>query len=162
MSKKNNVTRFLESEGVSYKAHTIPSKKLSAIEVSHYLQLPPQQVFKSIVLEGEKEKKGLLAVVPATCEVNPKKVAKNAGLKKVKVASLRAAETRTGLQAGGISPLALINKGFRIFLDKSAKNHSTIVISAGERGLQIEINPNVVIRLTGAGLGGLCYQTSGV
>jgi len=156
MGRKNNVTRFLDAKGIPYQVHVIPKEKLSALQVAQILEFPPGKVFKSIVLEAENDKKGLLAVIPADSEVSVKKVARLAGVKKVKVATLINAEEKTGLQAGGISPLALINKRFSVFLDASANLQKSIVISAGERGLQIEIAPGDLIGVTSACYGNLC------
>ncbi|MEA2007669.1 MAG: YbaK/EbsC family protein, partial [Chloroflexota bacterium] len=83
--------------------------------------------------------KAILAVIPGGREVNLKALAKAAGEKKVKAATQANAESLTKLQAGGISPLALINKGFDIFLDASAETHEEIYISGGERGINIRL-----------------------
>jgi len=72
--------------------------------------------------------------------------------KKVHLPTEREAEQLTGLQAGGISPLALINKGFQVVLDSSAEDHSEIHISGGQRGLNIKLPVADLIRLTRARL----------
>lgn len=64
--------------------------------------------------------------------------------------TLREAEALTGLKAGGISPLALINKGFQVVIDESAIKRITILISGGQRGLQIQLAAQDLIRLTNA------------
>ena len=69
-----------------------------------------------------------------------KKLARQIGEKKVKLAAHNQAEQMTGLKVGGISPLALLNKGFVNLLDSSATNHKTVCISAGKRGLNLEMN----------------------
>ena len=161
MPEKNNVTRMLEAKGIPYYTHTVPAEKLSALEIAELLNLNPKRVFKTIVLQGEKGKKGLLAVIPATGNVHPKKAAQLVGMKKTRVTTMREAETLTGLLAGGISPLALINKGFRVLLDESALRCDTVYLSGGKRGLQIEMKPDDLIRLTKAQCGALVSQAAG-
>ena len=74
------------------------------------------------------------------------------GEKKVHLPTEREAEALTGLQAGGISPLALLNKGFRVLLDSSAREKAEIHISGGQRGLNVRLPVEALIRLTNARL----------
>ncbi len=148
MANKNNVTRLLDAKNITYQALEIPDRKLNALEVAAYLNVPPETVFKTIVVERNKQGKAILALVSATGEVDVKKLAKAAGEKKVGVTTLERAERLTGLRAGGISPLALINKGFDVYLDKSALILDEIIISGGMRGLQIALSPKELIKLT--------------
>ncbi len=150
MAATNNVTRMLDARNIPYTVFEIPAEKLSALEVSDYLHLPPEDVFKTIVLHREKSGKPVLSVVPATGEVSPKKLAGFLNEKKVSVTTLREAEALTGLQAGGISPLALIHKGFQVVIDESAIKRKTILISGGQRGMQIQLAAQDLIRLTNA------------
>jgi len=146
----NNVTRMLDAKLNHYQAHTVPEKKISALEVAKFLAISPEAVFKTIVAEREKKGKAILAVVPATGEVDVKKLAKAVGEKKVHVATLERAESLTGLRAGGISPLALIQKGFQVVLDDSALALEAITISGGQWGLQITLSPQDLEKLTNA------------
>jgi Cys-tRNA(Pro)/Cys-tRNA(Cys) deacylase len=82
--------------------------------------------------------------------VDLKRVASALGEKKVRLPTEREAEALTGLQAGGISPLALLNKGFRTLIDLAAREHADIHISGGERGLNIKLSVDDLARLTGA------------
>ena len=145
-----NVTRMLDAKGIPYRGLEIPNKKMNALEVATYLEVPPEAVFKTIVAEREKQGKAILALVPATGEVDVKKLAKAAGEKKVAVTTLEKAEKLTGLRAGGISPLALLHKGFEVYLDTSALGLDEIIISGGQWGLQIEIAPQDLMELTHA------------
>ncbi len=77
-------------------------------------------------------------------------VAAAVGEKKVYLPTERDAETLTGLQAGGISPLALINKGFRVLIDASAREHAEIHVSGGQRGLNIKLSLDDFMKLTNA------------
>ena len=117
----NNVTRMLESRKVAFTALDVPVQKLSALEVAELLNVLPETVFKTIVAKREKGGKPILALVPATGEVDNKALAAALNEKKVHVTSQAEAEALTGLRAGGISPLALVNKGFQVLIDSSAE-----------------------------------------
>ncbi len=107
-------------------------------------------MFKTIVVIREGKGKPLLAVVPATGEVDLKALAKAVGEKKLHLPTEREAERLTGLQAGGISPLALINRGFQVVLDASAQAFAEIHISGGQRGLNIRLPVQALIELVNA------------
>ena len=109
MAIVNNVTRFLDSRKVRYTAFETPAEKLGAMETAQLLGLEPEAVFKTIVVTREKPKKPLLVVVPGPSSVDLKLLAAAVGEKKVHLPTEREAEQLTGLQAGGISPLALVN-----------------------------------------------------
>ena len=150
MPPVNNVTRFLDSQKVSYTAFETPPEKLGARGTAEFLQVPLAMVFKTIVVTREKPKKPILVVVPGGSAVDLKLLAAFLGEKKVHLPTEREAEGLTGLQAGGISPLALINKGFQVVLDSSAQRYSEIHISGGQRGLNIKLPVVDLVRLTKA------------
>lgn len=152
MTITNNVTRMLDAKKVAYTAHPLPAEKLGAQEVAEFLHLPPGQIFKTIVAVRTGPGKPVLAVIPGDRELDLKLAATVIKEKKLKVAMHDQAEALTGLQTGGISPLALINKGFQILLDRTAQEHATILVSGGQRGLNIELTPADLIKLTGARL----------
>ena len=81
-----------------------------------------------------------------------KKLAKAVGEKKVYLTTQKEAEHLTRLQAGGISPLALINRGFQVLIDRSAQSHGQIHVSGGQRGLNIRLPVNDLAKLTNARL----------
>ena len=118
----NNITRLLDSKKIKYTAFALPPEKLGAQETARRLNVPPEQVFKTIVAKRDKPGKPILAVIPGPCELDLKALATALGEKKVHLTTQREAETLTGLQAGGISPLALINKGFQVVIDSAAQN----------------------------------------
>lgn len=152
MPPVNNVTRFLDSQKVSYIALETPAEKMSARETAEFLRVPPEQVFKTIVVTREKPGKPILVVIPGVKVVDLKSLAAFLGEKKVHLPTEREAEILTGLRAGGISPLALLNKGFRVVLDSSAQNYEAIHVSGGQRGLNIRLPVADLIRLTKAQL----------
>ncbi len=139
MPPTNNVTRFLDSKKVKYTAFERPSEKLGALETARRLNVPPEQVFKTIVAARDKPGKPILGVIPGNRELDLKALAAALGEKKIHLPTQREAEQLTGLQAGGISPLALINKGFQVIIDQSAQNFSEIHVSGGQRGLNIRL-----------------------
>lgn len=146
----NNITRFLDSRKVSYTAFELPAEKLGAIETAHRLGVPIDQVFKTIVILREKPGKAILAVIPGNCQANLKAIASTANEKKVRLPTQKEAEQLTGLQAGGISPLALINKGFQVLIHQSAENFENIHISGGQRGLNLRLSVKALAELTHA------------
>lgn len=139
MPAVNNITRLLDSRKIHYTALATPEEKLGAKETAQYLGVDPACVFKTIVVTREKPKKPLLVLVPGPASVDLKAVASAVGEKKVHLPTEREAEQLTGLQAGGISPLALLNKGFQVLIDSSARNFEGIHISGGQRGLNIKL-----------------------
>lgn len=156
MPPVNNVTRFLDSRKVSYTAFETPPEKLGALEVAHLLDVEPASVFKTIVVTREKPRKPLLVVVPGTSSVDLKLLASALGEKKVHLPTEREAEELTGLQAGGISPLALINKGFQVVIDSSAQDFPQIHVSGGQRGINIRLSPADLAKLTNARFASVC------
>src|SRR5512146_1670243 len=148
----NNVTRFLDSRKVAYQTYETPAEKLGALETARLLNIDPKMVFKTIVVTREKPKKPLLAVVPGPSNVDLKLLAAALNEKKVHLPTEREAEQLTGLQAGGISPLALINKGFQVVVDSTAQAYPEIHVSGGQRGLNIRLPVAALIKLTNARL----------
>ncbi len=156
----NNVIRLLQSRRVAFTAHELPAEKLGAIETAQILGVPPEQVFKTIVITRLGRGKPILAVVPGSSEVDLKRVAQATGEKKVHLPTEKEAEQLTGLQAGGISPLALIQRGFQVLVDESAMSYERIFISGGQRGLDIELPVGDLVKLTNARLANIGTNSS--
>ncbi|MGZ9222263.1 MAG: YbaK/EbsC family protein [Anaerolineales bacterium] len=152
MPNVNNVTRFLDSRKIAYSAFETPAEKLGALETAEFLGVPPEIVFKTIVVTREKPKKPVLAVIPGPNSVELKLLAAFLGEKKVYLPTEREAEQLTGLQAGGISPLALLNKGFQVVIDSAANQYPEIHVSGGQRGLNIKMAVADLLKLTNARL----------
>lgn len=146
----NNVTRLLDSRKIPYIAYELPAEKLGALETARLLNVEPATVYKTIVVTRDKPKKPLLVVIPGPNQVDLKMLAAFLGEKKVHLPTEREAEGLTGLQTGGISPLALLNKGLQVVLDASVRKHVEIHISGGQRGLNIRIPVEALTRLTNA------------
>jgi len=147
MTITNNITRMLTAKKIKFEAHGLPEEKLGAVEAASYLSVEPDKVYKTIVAVRTTTGKPILAVVPGDRELDLKLLASAVKEKKIKLATHTQAEVLTGLQTGGISPLALINKGFQVILDESIRSHDKIFISGGQRGLNIELSPKDLIRL---------------
>lgn len=156
---KNNVTRMLDARGIPYTSYELPVEKISALETAELLGVDAQLIFKTIVITREDKRKPILAVVPGDREVDLKALAGTIGEKKVYLPTEREAEKITGLQAGGISPLALLNRGFQVILDSSATEFAEIHISGGQRGLNLCLPTAALISVTGAKLAAICRET---
>ena len=156
MAVVNNVTRLLDSRKIPYTTYELPAEKRGAQETARLLGVDPAMIFKTIVVTREKPKKPLLVLVPGPMEVDLKLLALVVGEKKVRLPTEREAEQISGLQAGGISPLALLNKGFQVILDSSAQNFMDIHVSGGQRGLNIRLPVIDLIKLTNARMAGVC------
>lgn len=151
----NNVTRFLESRKIAFTAFELPAEKIGALESARILGVSPALVYKTIVVVRERPAKPVLAVVPGDHAVNLKTLATFVGEKKLKIPTMHEAEQLTGLQAGGISPLALLNKGFQVVISSEALQHEQIHISGGQRGLNIRLAVKTLIELTRARTGAI-------
>jgi Cys-tRNA(Pro)/Cys-tRNA(Cys) deacylase len=120
------------------------------MEVATILNLPPAMIYKTIVLSGDSKSKPIAALVSAKDKVDLKSLANFVHQKKVTPLSLIKTEEITGMKTGGISPIGLINKPFRIIIDDSINLLSTVIISAGVRGWQVELPPVDLIKLCNA------------
>lgn len=154
--KPNNVTRLLDAQKIPYRAFELPAEKLGAMETARFLGIAPEQVFKTIVVLREGKGKPALALVPAPDEVDLKALAKALQEKKMVLPTQRQAEELTGLQAGGISPLALLNRGFQVVIDETAQLFDEIHISGGQRGLNICLPVSALAELTRAIFAPIC------
>ncbi len=128
----NNVTRLLDSRKIPCTAYELSSEKRGAQETAQRLNADPASIFKTIVVLRDKPKKPLLVLVAGDSVVDLRLLASALGEKKVHLPTEREAERITGLQAGGISPLALLNKGFQVVIDSSARNFEEIHVSGGQ------------------------------
>ncbi len=147
---QNNVTRMLTARGIPFSAYKLPLEKVSAVQAAQILGVDAGQVFKTIVVLREGSRRAILAVLPGPLEVDLKKLALATGEKKVVLATQRQAEQLTGLKAGGISPLALLDRGFDIVIDVLIELYPEIYISGGERGLNLRLPVSDLLTLTHA------------
>ena len=151
MTFKNNVTRLLDSRRVSYTIFELDGDKHSAEDTAARLGVAEDHVYKTLVVLREPPgKKPLLVMTPAGHELDLKQLALAVGEKKLKMATQAEAERLTGLQVGGISALALINKGFEVYLAESARDLPFIHVSAGDRRANLRLGVADLVALTRA------------
>jgi Cys-tRNA(Pro)/Cys-tRNA(Cys) deacylase len=147
--KKLNSMRFLEQHKVAYEVLEYDNSEFhSAEDVADMLGVPYQIIFKTLVFEPAKRTgKPSLVLVPSDKALDLKKMAAAAGEKKVQLVSHVDAEKLTGLQVGGISALALTHKPWDVYIDRSATDFQHILMSAGQRGLQVRVPTSDFIRV---------------
>lgn len=121
-----------------------PSAESYGLEAAEKLGVEPARVFKTLVADAEGTL--IVGIVPVSASLNLKALAAAAGVKRAEMADMADAERATGYVAGGISPLGQ-KKQLRTILDHSAAAFATIFVSAGRRGLEIELAPADLIRL---------------
>ncbi len=142
---KTLAMRVLEGHRVPYQpVYYEVVDHLSAVAVAAAIGLPAEQTFKTLVVLPERSgARPILALIPGNCQLDLKKLAAAAGEKKVQMAPQREAERLTGLEKGGISPLALLDRGWPIFVDETVILFDRIEISAGRVGV------GVIVEVTG-------------
>lgn len=123
-----------------------PRHESYGLEAAEKLGFEAPRVFKTLVVEvanGEL----VVAILPVSCTLNFKKIASAVGAKKAAMADKAKVQKVTGYVLGGVSPLGQ-KKALKTVVDVSAKEFSTILVSAGKRGLEIELSPTELTRLT--------------
>lgn len=152
---KTNAARLLDSLGIAYelRGYEVDPNDLTAISVAKKIGMPIEQVFKTL-LTHTSGNTHLFAVVPGDAELDLKKLATIAGMRKAELAALRDVEPLTGYIRGGVTVLAA-RKPFPAFIDETLELFDTISVSAGQRGLQILLSPADYLRATGATLADL-------
>ena len=138
---------------ITYTVHEYdhdPSETSYGLEAANKLNIAAGRVFKTLVVNiGAKEL--AVAIVPVSSMLNMKRVAKVMGVKKVNMAEVPDVERSTGYVLGGVSPLGQ-KKKLKTVIDSSALEYATVFISAGRRGLEIELTPHDLQSLTRASL----------
>jgi Cys-tRNA(Pro)/Cys-tRNA(Cys) deacylase len=143
-------TALLDKQRVAHTLHSYehdPRHESYGLEAAEALGLVPGRVFKTLVVEVDG--KLAVGVVPVTVQLDLKALAAALKGKKARMADVAAAERATGYVAGGISPLGQ-KKRLPVVVDASALEFGTVFCSAGRRGLEVEIAPGELVRLTGA------------
>ncbi|MDO4454971.1 MAG: Cys-tRNA(Pro) deacylase [Eubacteriales bacterium] len=147
-SVKTNVMRIVESAGIPFQTreYEVNEEDLSGVHVAQMIGMPCEQVFKTLVLRGEKTGY-FVCCIPVDMELDLKKVAKAAGDKKAEMIPMKDLLSVTGYIRGGCSPIGM-KKKFPTYLDETAQLFEEIAVSAGKRGEQILIHPDALTELT--------------
>ncbi len=149
MVKKLNSMRVLEAQGVRYEVLSFPDTIHSAVGVAAYYGLPPAQVYKTLVVVLAQGKPALV-LIAGDREIQLKQLAQALGEKRFRMATQKEAEAWTGLKVGGISALALFHSDFPVYIDRAAAALDEIIISAGQRGMDMRLTVPDLVRVTGA------------
>lgn len=145
---KTNAARLLETLSIPYVIHQtdVDLNDLSATTMASKLGEDPERVFKTLVVRGDKN--GILmACIPAASELNLKRLAEVSQNKHVEMVHLKEVFGLTGYVRGGCSPLAA-KKAYPVYIDETAILYDTIYVSAGLRGVQLELDPNDLQKAT--------------
>ena len=147
---KTNAARILDSKKINYELvpYTVDESDLAATHVAAELGADIAQVFKTLVLRGDRN--GLLVcVIPGDKEVDLKKAAKLSGNKKVEMIAMKELLPLTGYIRGGCCPIGM-KKPFPTWIHSTCMDFPFIYISAGVRGLQLKIAPQDLLDVTGS------------
>jgi Cys-tRNA(Pro)/Cys-tRNA(Cys) deacylase len=145
--EKTNAMRALDARKIPYEVYDFSPDIHSAVGVAEEVGLPPDQVYKTLVVL-RSQGKAMLVMIAGNQELDLKQVSREVGEKKVRMASHNEAEELTGLQVGGISALALLNRPFEVFIDHPATELSHILVSAGKRGINLRVSVADLMHIT--------------
>ena len=147
---KTNAARLLDALGIPYelRPYAVDLDDLSAVSVAEKIGMPIEQVFKTL-LTRTSDNSHLFGVVPGDAELDLKKLATVAGVRKAEMASLKDVDPLTGYIRGGVTVLGA-KKPFPAFADETLEIFDVISVSAGQRGLQLVLSPADYLRATGA------------
>lgn len=148
--KKTNAARLLDTKSIHYELaeYEVDESDLSATTLANKIGQNIEQIFKTLVLRGDKT--GVfVAVIPGNCEVDLKKAAKVSGNKNCAMVQQKELLGLTGYIRGGCSPLGM-KKTYPIYIHETCQLFDWIFISAGQRGLQLKLNPEDLVLMTGA------------
>ena len=157
--EKTNVMRVLDGKRISYESHTYePDAAMSGEEIAGILGEDPDKVFKTLVTRG-KSGAYYVFVVPVKAELDLKKAARTAGEKSIDMIKQKELLPLTGYVHGGCSPIGM-KKQFPTFIHETASGYERIFVSAGKVGFQIELAPDDLISVTGAGIADIAGEST--
>ncbi len=144
MSQKTNAVRLLDQMKIDYqlREYEVDEHDLSAEHVAESLGISAENLYKTLILKGQKDP-FLVAIIPGNAHLDLKKLAKVSGNKSCEMLPLKDLLTVTGYIRGGCSPIGM-KKLFPTYIEEMATVAPEIMISAGKRGLQIVLNPEVL------------------
>ena len=149
---KTNAVRILESHNIPFSKHSYEVNKddLSGTAVAQKIGAAADSVFKTLVARGDKNGINVFCI-PVTLELNLKKAASASGNKKIEMVKMKELFDLTGYVRGGCSPIGM-KKNYPTYIDETARLFDEIYVSAGIRGMQVKIKPNVLLELINASL----------
>lgn len=151
MAVKLNSMRFLEQFKIPYEVLEYDDSIKDAEEVAEALGVPYFMVYKTLVIQPDvttsPPPKPMLAILACDRRLDLKKMAQASGIKKVRMAAHKDAEALTGLKVGGISALMLRDKNWQIYLDQPATELEHLLMSAGQRGMQLRVPVTPLVNL---------------
>jgi Cys-tRNA(Pro)/Cys-tRNA(Cys) deacylase len=162
MPQKTNAARFLDQMGISYelRGYEVDPDDLAAEAVATKIGLPPEQLFKTLVAQGDRH--GIcMAVIPANTELDLKALAAVSGDRKIHLVPAKELQKLTGYIRGGVTALAA-KKAYPVHVDATVELFTVISVSAGIRGTQILLAPADFIRATKATVAGLAHAKPSV
>ena len=157
---KTNAARILDRLQVAYqlREYEVDPEDLTAQTVARKINLPIEQVFKTLVARGDRN--GVcFAVVPGDAQLDLKALARLTGDRKIETVALKEVQPLTGYIRGGVTALGA-KRDYPVFVDESALLFDVISISAGVRGTQILVAPQDYVRVTSATLGEIATSVS--
>ncbi len=155
---KTNAARLLDTLGIRYELRDYDpgDEHLQAEEVARRVGLPAEQVFKTLVVRGDRT--GVMfAVVPANCELDLRALAKASGDRKCETVHLKEVTPLTGYVRGGVTALAA-KREYPTWVDETAELFDVISVSAGVRGTQVLLAPADYLRATKARIGAIAKE----
>jgi len=155
---KTNAARYLDSLGIHYelREYALDAENFSAVLVAEKIGLPPEQTFKTLLCVTN-DKEHVFAIVPGNAELDFKKLAHAAGVRRAEMASLKEVQPLTGYIRGGVTVFGA-KKDFPVYADETLELFDVISVSAGTRGTQIVLSPADYIRASRATLADLTKE----
>lgn len=159
-SPKTNAARLLETLGIAHelRAYEVDPDDLGAEAIAEKVGLPPEQVFKTLVVRGDRQGVAL-AVIPANTQLDLKALAKLTGDRKIEPVPLKDVQPLTGYVRGGVTALAG-KKDYPTFVDETIELFDWFSVSAGQRGLQMLLKPEDYLRAVNGTLGAIAKAKS--
>lgn len=147
---KTNAVRILESKNIPHTTieYEFNEEEIDAVSVAHKINVEPETVFKTLAARNEKNEL-LIFIIPGNFELNLKKAASASGSKKIEMIKVKELLPLTGYIRGGCSPIGM-KKLYPTFIDETAQLCEKVFVSAGIRGMQINISPFDLASIIGA------------
>lgn len=154
---KTNAVRILDTLGIPYQLlnYEVDPTDLAAERAAQKVGLAPEQLFKTLVVRGDRT--GIcLAVVPSNAQLDLKTLAKLSGNRKTETVSLKEVQPLTGYIRGGVTAIAC-KKDYPVYVDETAELFDQIAVSAGVRGMLVLLAPAHYLQVVKGTLGAIAY-----